>query len=641
MGKKRFRQTPDTCTNTHTDTDTTTDTTDHILRHKRSTPRRRRILILRSPLLMLHVLGLLIFIFNAVVLPVAAEDFYTYQDDDYNYNNANDDTANANAATTSYYTTTPVPSPPTPYPTQSPTRYPTPSPTIHPTKQPTVRPTWSNEAFYEIESDDGYTAEAQRAKIYFSSISDVILCLMCTFFWVLWLVGTIFPTKIQHLYRNEGIIVKGYVVERYVSTTTNANAEEEEMEMQMLEMMQIQQMNNDNKNNIGDVDNHVEGIGRLDEMGMGNDILLEDDIRIKASSGAAAGQKIATGASGDDSVNLPTYHAIVSYVVPGRVASGRRKKMGMTMMGNRMIGLSYVNENYVLQKDDGKPIKTDFTRGQRSDGVNDPSKHVGAADFLGKPPLTFSRPSMKSAMITGAGDKPISPSSMVAVAEGDDENDPDAEADADANTDAGKVGRTNLDHNRRKSLLDPHTKSFESVEGMSTNWKGDERGYYKYNLRDDSDYETPMGDDEYEEDPEYIGNLFYQFGFFPKPVKKVQASEPVRVKKRFETNELLDSSLNDVEIIVLPGNPGSGILKADFEQEEDYNSILKTGGSGSQMSNFSIGMIGVVLAAVSVIGAVHGALTLPYTERVCKFDLVPQYLYHTAILEDALFSLFC
>jgi hypothetical protein len=104
-------------------------------------------------------------------------------------------------------------------------------------------------------------------------------------------------------------------------------------------------------------------------------------------------------------------------------------------------------------------------------------------------------------------------------------------------------------------------------------------------------------------------------------VKELQTSETVRVKKRFETNELLDSSLNDVEIIVLPGNPGSGILKADFEQEEDYNTFLKTG-SGTQMSNFSIGMIGVVLAAVSVIGAVHGALTLPCTERPCKFHLI-------------------
>ena len=96
------------------------------------------------------------------------------------------------------------------------------------------------------------------------------------------------------------------------------------------------------------------------------------------------------------------------------------------------------------------------------------------------------------------------------------------------------------------------------------------------------------------------------------------------MKKRFETNLLLDPGRDDVEIIVLPGNPASGILKSDFEQEED----LKFSNSGSreddplasssQMSELSTGMIGVVLAAVSVIGAVHGALTLPYQERMCK-----------------------
>ena len=35
----------------------------------------------------------------------------------------------------------------------------------------------------------------------------------------------------------------------------------------------------------------------------------------------------------------------------------------------------------------------------------------------------------------------------------------------------------------------------------------------------------------------------------------------VRAKKRFETTELLQTGLNNVEIILLPGNPSSGVLK--------------------------------------------------------------------------------
>lgn len=61
---------------------------------------------------------------------------------------------------------------------------------------------------------------------------------------------------------------------------------------------------------------------------------------------------------------------------------------------------------------------------------------------------------------------------------------------------------------------------------------------------------------------------------------------------------------------------GSGILRSDFEIEEDYNA-----GTNSYRTNYSMAMIGVVLAAVSVAGAVHSALTLSYTEIACKFTM--------------------
>ena len=310
----------------------------------------------------------------------------------------------------------------------------------------------------------------------------------------------------------------------------------------------------------------------------------------------------------------------MSYVVPGRVASGRRKKMTL-MSGKNIMGLASVNENYVLHRD--TPIKTDFTRSRPATATSpNTSDHDSVIPpCLARPPMTPPRSRTLPVMPT----TPVSPASTGAVApleeyEEDIHTGEEAAAVAagDAHARKGKMGPSPT--NRKASLLDSFTKSFDT-EGGSTEWKGNDKGYYKYNLGDDSDYETPMGDDELEEDPEYIGNPFYHFGFFSNPVKKVVPSEPVRVKKRFETHGLLDPGFSEVDIIVLPGNPGSGILKSDFEQEEDYNTISKAG-SGTQMSNFSIGAIGVILASVSVVGTVHAALTLPYSERVCKFQFV-------------------
>jgi len=45
-------------------------------------------------------------------------------------------------------------------------------------------------------------------------IINVVLSVLLVFFWVLWLVGTIFPNRIQDLYRNEGVVVKADVLER-------------------------------------------------------------------------------------------------------------------------------------------------------------------------------------------------------------------------------------------------------------------------------------------------------------------------------------------------------------------------------------------------------------------------------------------
>lgn len=558
----------------------------------------------------------------------------------YNYygqdNVPNDEEENENEKEYDYYWT--ITPPPTPGPT--------PQPTPHPTKSPTHRPSWSNEAFYEIDHDDGYTIQEQQAKIYFSSMSDVILCLMCTFFWVIWIVGTIFPTRIQHLYRTEGVVVRGYVVESFTSTTPARG-------MELMEEME--------GDGHGDGDGEEDGGGMmrsrgaggekdglhgLDGMGVvhrnyndGNgDDVFEDDIRLGPSSGIPKG-----GSSGDyieddsEGMNLPTYHAIVSYVVPGRVASGRRKRrlLHNGNMSNAMMQMQHISDHYILQKDNVQYGREKMTRQNVQDhphhhhqqqqhlqSMGKLSQHQPGKSIGHNSPSSFPKPPSSPSRLKKQPSIPPSSDSVDAVVL----DDQDFQQEQLASPQKTLANVTN----RRKSLLDAHTfDSGNNTEGgMLSKWKGNDRGYYKYNIRDDSDYESPMGDDEYEDDPEYIGNLFYQLGWIKKPKKKLQPPEPVRVKKRFETNHLLEPGLDHIEIIVLPGNPASGILKADFEQEEDFNygGSKEYKGSSSHMGDLSAGMIGVALAAVSVIGAVHGALTLPYRERVCKYRRVIVWL---------------
>ncbi len=508
--------------------------------------------------------------------------------DENNENGENNENENGNDVNEYYYANAYYTRPPTPRPTPFPTRRPTPRPTKNPTAfptpaptpYPTLEPTRGGDDFYEIDNDDGYTAEITVSKIYFSSITDVILCLMCTFFWVLWLVGAIFPTKIQHLYKSEGVVVQGYVVESYVSNINNR----QDMNMEM---------------DIHDPDMAMGPTSDDDDDGM-HDLM--------------------DGMSAD---GLPQYHAIVSYVVPGRIASGLRWRRPRESSGNISPPsgpLSTVAENYILQGDDGERYATGL------EPFSSPERQIDGTNLNTNPNRI---PSLTPPRY------PKSPPKTQDLAPA-----------------LSKIEEDKPQSSRKTSLLDAYiSRSFESADtekatpdlGRGTLsprkslWKGDDKGYYKYNNRDKSDYETPLPEDEFEDDPELIGNLFYHFGLIQKTKRKARSSGPVRVKKRFDTHELLEPGTDTIEIIVLPGNPGSGILKSDFERDEDYKmggTNESSGGSidddpvvgPGRMNDVYSGMIGVVLAAVSVIGAVHGALTLPYQKRICKLE-VQKLLY--------------
>ena len=476
------------------------------------------------------------------------DDFYSVDDDD-------------------YYTLAPTSKPPTIAPTA-----PTLSPTNEPSAQPSARPSRARIDFYEVNIDD-YTVEAQFAETYISSISDVILCLLCTFFWILWLVGTIFPTKIQHLYKSEGVVVRGDVLEAYVS--------------------------------------HSQGSPAAPDTVPGED------------SGSEM-NAVTTGGDTFDALNdLPTYHAIVSYVVPGSVAQGRRR---IRRIGERLSP----SNNYHLQTEvDNARMLQQTIHGTVADHALEElsSKlsvdHVKASMALkGTPPRP---PRTMSSKV---------PSKKVVSS-------PDSTDSFQFEMRNRKLSRISEDGVRKtneKSLID--TSDSRSQDDASTKPiselkpQNEKMGFYKYNKYDTSDYGPSSGEGleaEYE-NPEMIGNLFHSLGLSglvmnkDKPLE--QKPSPVRVKKRFETHELLKRGSKCIEIIVLPGNPGSGILKDEFEQEEDYmltgtvsqdeEKNIENEGHSSQMGDVTAGIIGVILSAVSVIGAVHGALTLPYQKRICK-----------------------
>lgn len=399
--------------------------------------------------------------------------------------------------------------------------------TSYPTKSPTSSPTRGYDDFYTIDEDDGYTAEIQMRKIYFSSLTDVILCLLCTFFWILWLVGTIFPTKITHLYKTQGVVVRGYVVESYVTHNQN----------------DLDNMPGIPESESGDLDGMYES---------------------------------------QEDMNLPTYNAVVSYFVPGSIALGYR---GRSIQRTDRIG-----ENYVLHGDEK----------QGNEGLEGLSKHVTLGTHFhersNKAPVHPSPAPSRDPKKFGEGNSRKSMSDSM-------------ESDVAVDSDDSVV--------KKKSLMD-QSNTFDSDDRL---WTYNDQGYYKYNQFDKTFYETPSQDDIFEDDPETIGNLFYQFGIL-KPKKIVRDSRPVRVKKRFETNELLEAGMNNVEIIVLPGNPGSGILKTDFEQNEGSRLANEEENETFTGNPFFTAMIGVILIAVSVIGAVHGALNLPYRTRVYGWTFV-------------------
>lgn len=546
-----------------------------------------------------------------------------------------------------YYTTIPTKAPtkdPTFKPTSKPTRHPTESPSKNPTMQPTEAP----DDFYVIEEDD-YTYEAQQSRMSVSNFSDVVLCLMCTFFWVLWLVGTIFPNRINHLYKSEGVVVRGDVIDSYQSGGRPSPPSESQAD---------------------DDDEHQDdGLAGMNEHGHGHEQPeLERDF---------------------DGMNLPTYHAIVSYVVPGRIVRGRKKVPSSYNVGSMGVN-SPKSKNEGVHSPTRSPRETNMETLSRQLSLN---PAVAATAKAAQSKRDGTPPRQRITNATATSTPSLQNTNNVSDISSQLINTKETPTIQRRSTPPRQPRSINQNNNpqipfRRSTakpsnapaLFDATTRSFDSSlavddlpERHNVNASSAEKvGFYKYNpsntagdyFYDDSDVDkedlTESGDvledDQWEDDPERIGNFFESVSMNlnrwknprsktgtlqtasssikPPPVRRRRRrAEPVLVKKKFETSELLRPGVKNVEIIVLPGNPVSGVLKIEFEEEEEYmlnyqqsedptvgmDATVTNG--GAQMGDMSAAMIGVVLAAVSTCGAVHGVLTLPYQKRGCEFHL--------------------
>jgi len=84
--------------------------------------------------------------------------------------------------------------------------------------------------------------------------------------------------------------------------------------------------------------------------------------------------------------------------------------------------------------------------------------------------------------------------------------------------------------------------------------------------------------------------------------------EETQVRKEFQTQDHLEEGFANVEILVLPSDPTSGVLKRDWEQE--YEEFLESQERRKQGRRLSL-VLGAVLVTVSLAGAIMAVMRLP------------------------------
>lgn len=88
----------------------------------------------------------------------------------------------------------------------------------------------------------------------------------------------------------------------------------------------------------------------------------------------------------------------------------------------------------------------------------------------------------------------------------------------------------------------------------------------------------------------------------------LEDDDTTQVRKELQTDVLLDEGFANVEVLVLPTDPTSGVLKKDWERQ--YEELLESETSRKNARIWSF-VLGAILVTISIIGAIKAVERLP------------------------------
>ena len=441
-----------------------------------------------------------------------------------------------------------------------------------------------NENYYDSSSSKRHRDRSGESGVYVATLSDVLLCLLCCFVWILWLVGSFFPWHVQELYVTKGVVVRGDVIDAYVK--------EGNEDMELVEG--ISNWNTSNQGNYVDtsIDTHRNSDGprimtvrsNVDGVVGGRDV-------------PSGGNHYFSGNGGDAGYYMPSYHAVVCFVVPpkhkhaSKVAQSpvRPKKPSPSFDHIALAIPSYSHDYDTTLTTPRQTHKKAF-----HSPTNSPDIHHLNTEIELPPVEPVSRKSTGTSHLS----REVMPSLVDYIDLQDDNNE-----------------------NPQQNPIDHHL----SIPKQS---KDDDRPFmsvYDYNMHRSPKQKKSWG--------ERLAT-YWCGPVVPEPLDK--QTSPIRVTKRFDTQHLVRKGLRNIDVVVIPGDPTSGILKSTLDQQisptnnaDDYTeetgsdkrssferNLSKSSRKATRKSNELSAALGVVLALISTMGAVHAALQLPYAMRV-------------------------
>ena len=442
-----------------------------------------------------------------------------------------------------------------------------------------------HENYYDSSSSKRSRDRDSDSGGYVATLSDVLLCLLCCFVWILWLVGSFFPWHVQELYVTKGVVVRGDVIDAYVK--------EGNEDMELVEG--ISNWNTENEGNYVDksIDTNCNNSDGPRIMTVRSNV----DGVVGGRDVPSGGNHYFSGNGGDAGYYMPSYHAVVCFVVPPKhkhankvVNSPVRPKKPSPSFDH--IALAIPSYSYDYDTTLTTPRQTH--KKAFHSPPNSPEIHHLNTE-LELPPI---EPVSRKSTGTSNLSREVMPS-LVDYIDLPDENNEHQQ-------------QKPMDHHRSiPQQTKDHGRQFMSV--------------YDYNMHRSPKQKKSWG--------ERLAT-YWCGPVVPEPLDK--QTSPIRVTKRFDTQQLVRKGIRNIDVVVIPGDPTSGILKSTLEQQmsptnnaDDYTEetssdkrssferkLSKSSRNSKRKSNELSAALGVVLALISTMGAVHAALQLPYAMRV-------------------------